>query len=397
MKIEDFNITNDEHVILNKFIDIKSQSGTHSPSIFNLQKFIPEIDIKIDACFLSNPYATELYMQYFQDDIISAGKLRDLLEFYPSQNKFISKVLSKNIGIHYSNLFIGNGAIEIIQAILHRFAKGKILINIPTFSSYYEFVRSPNEVIFYNLKKSNKYKLDIINYIDFVNEKKPDSIVLINPNNPTGDYISKIDLLYLVKKLSFVNNIIIDESFIHFASESDDNKLVSLSDLVTSYSNVILIKSMSKDFGIAGVRAGYAVMESSKVSALLENGYLWNSNGLAEHFFNLYSSPKFNDAYEIVRKKYVSETKLFINELKKIKKITVYESSANFILIELPNNISSDLITSILLIRYGIYVRNCDDKIGLIGNYIRMASRSLKENNVIIESFKELFGYEDIV
>jgi histidinol-phosphate/aromatic aminotransferase/cobyric acid decarboxylase-like protein len=149
---------------------------------------------------------------------------------------------------------------------------------------------------------------------------------------------------------------------------------------------------MSKDFGIAGIRAGYAIMDEEKVNELLKNGYLWNSNGLAEHFFRLYSQQDFVTKYQIVRKKYITETQKFIKDMSKVPNIKVYPSTANFVLLELPEGVSSETISSILLIRHSIYVRNCDDKIGLNGNYLRIASRGKIDNHHIIESLMELFS-----
>jgi histidinol-phosphate/aromatic aminotransferase/cobyric acid decarboxylase-like protein len=381
-----------EEEIRNKMITLKKDAGSHSPSIHTLTQLIPGLKIKVDACFLSNPYATELYMDYFKREIIDQNKLRDLLEFYPSQNDVIAFLLSSSINIDSKQIFIGNGAIEIIQAIIHRFAKKKMVVNIPTFSSYYEFAQDIVDVQFFKLRKEDNYNLDVIEYIKFIKEHKPDTIVLINPNNPTGNYILKADLIKILKELSFVDNIIIDESFIHFAFEDEFYSEVTLSKLVNEYKNLYIVKSMSKDFGIAGIRAGYAIMEENKVNDLLKNGYLWNSNGLAEHFFRLYSQKEFIANYQIARKRYIEETQKFIIDISKVPSIKVYPSSANFVLIELPDEISSELITSILLIRHGIYVRNCADKIGLEGNYLRIASRGLVDNQTIIDVLKDLFN-----
>lgn len=381
-----------EQEIRDRMISLKKSAGTHSPSIHTLTQLIPELSIKVDACFLSNPYATELYMDYFKRQILDKDKLRDLLEYYPSQNDVIAYLLSDSINIEAGKIFIGNGAIEIIQAIIHRFAKKKMVVNIPTFSSYYEFAQGLVEVEFFKLKKEDNYNLNVDEFIQYIVENKPDTIVLINPNNPTGNYIVKSDLIRILKELSFVENIIIDESFIHFAFEDEFYSEVTLSKLVEQQSNLYIVKSMSKDFGIAGIRAGYAIMAEGKVNELLRNGYLWNSNGLAEHFFNLYSQKDFIYDYQIARKRYINETQQFIIDISKVPQIKVFPSSANFVLIELPEGVSSELTTSILLIRYGIYVRNCDDKIGLNGNYLRIASRGTVDNQSIINALMDLFN-----
>jgi len=391
-RLNKFSFSTEEEIIRKKIIHLKKAAGTHSPSIQTIIELIPELNIKVDACFLSNPYATELYMNYFKSDVIDQGKLRDLLEFYPSQNSVIAGLVSKAINIDSNKIFIGNGAIEIIQAIIHRFAREKIVINIPTFSSYYEFALENLNVNFFVLDKELEYNLDIVKYINYIKDVKPDTIVIINPNNPTGNYIIKNDLIRILDELSFVENIIIDESFIHFAFEDDLYNDITLSNLATTYKNLYIVKSMSKDFGIAGIRAGYAIMAEDKVQVLLKNGYLWNSNGLAEHFFRLYCLPDFVDKYQILRKKYIKETQEFIRHLEKVPRIKVYSSTANFVLIELPEGLSAEIVTSILLIRHSIYVRNCDDKKGLNGNFIRIASRNKEDNHRISESLMELFS-----
>lgn len=369
---------------------LKNKSGSHSPSLATIQDYIPDLKIKVDACFLSNPYATELFLEYFKKEIIDTGKINALLEFYPSQNSVIAGFIEKRLDISKENIFVANGAIEAIQAIIHRFTKDKIMINIPTFSAYYEYATKNHEVVYYQLKKSENYRLNVEDYIHSVEKEKPNTIVLINPNNPDGGYIKYEDLLHLIEKLNWVENIIIDESFIHFAYEDSDMALKSVVPDIIDKNNIYVIKSMSKDFGIAGVRCGYAVMSKDKVTDLLENGYLWNINGLAEYFFRLYARQDFLDRYDIVRRKYITESLFFISELNQIKNIKVYPSRANFVLIELLNGLTADETTNNLICDHGVYVRNCNDKIGLEGEFIRVAARTQKENKIIIEAIKNV-------
>ena len=389
MNLDTFS--NEEKILFSKIAQLKLDAGSHSPSIFTFKQKLPSINVKVDACFLSNPYATDLFLSYFNRDVLETNKIRDLLEFYPSQNSVISEYLSIKLNVNSSQIFIGNGAIEIIQAILHTFTNNKILINIPTFSSYYEFVKSDTEIVYKTLRKENGYELLVDDYISLVKKTRPDTVVLINPNNPTGCYIDYSSLIKILDELTFVDSIIVDESFIHFAYEDEHFNLLSLTQCINKYPNLIIVKSMSKDFGIAGIRAGYGVMSADRVNILLKNGFLWNSNGLAEYFFKLYSTTSFSSEYENVRIKYILETRKFIDDLKLISGVIVYPGKANFVLIELPNHIKSSDFVSVMLIRYGIYVRTCDDKIGLLGNFIRVASRNFEENKYIVKCFNEFF------
>jgi histidinol-phosphate/aromatic aminotransferase/cobyric acid decarboxylase-like protein len=380
-----------EHSLLEKFKQLKSNSGSHSPSITTIKAELPEVQIKVDACFLSNPYATELFLEYFKKELLETGEINKVLEFYPSQNKEISFLVGRHLNIAPEKIFIANGATEIIQAIMHTYVKGKIVVNIPTFSPYYEFALPHTEVLYYELKKESNFRLDPDHYISFVKEANPNAIVLINPNNPDGGYMKQEDMIKVVKELSWVPNILVDESFIHFAFENSSLQLPSIVDLVDQYPNLYIIKSMSKDFGIAGIRCGYAIFSKERVAQLLKTGYLWNSSGLAEYFFRLYTRKDFIKEYDLVRKKYITESLFFVTELAQIPNIKVYPTKANFVLIEILNGRSSDEISTELLLNYGIYVRNCSDKIGLHGEFIRIASRYKEENEYIIKSLRSIF------
>lgn len=380
----------EEQRIAKKILSIKTESGSHSPSIFSILERVPEVNIKVDACFLSNPYATSLFLRYLKKDLIDTGKLRDVLEFYPSQNRAIAEIISNLINMPKENIFVGNGATEIIQAVMHNFVEKKIVVSIPTFSPFYEFARDDTEMVFYKFRKEKDFLLVADEYIDFVKKVRPDSIVIINPNNPSGSYLTYNELRYILTNLREVKNVILDESFIEFAFEDERYTRLSAMCLFYDFPNLMVIKSMSKDFGIAGIRAGYAVMDKEKVSKLLKNGYLWNSNGLSEYFFKLITRSDFIKEYEDVRKMYIIETHNFFKELAKLPKLKVYPSKANFVLVELLDGSRSIDFVLKLLVKYGVYVRTGNDKIGLEGEFVRISARTKEENQIIIEAIEDL-------
>lgn len=370
------------------FGELKNRAGTHSPSIDELKERLG-VEIKIDACFLSNPYATDLFMEYLQSDIIEKGLLRDLLEFYPQQNADIASILSEQLQLPSENLFVGNGAIEVIQAVLHRVVKGSIAIPVPTFSSYYEFLLRDDMAVFYQLEETNNFQLNLRAYDRFIKDNSVKNALLINPNNPDGGYLSRSELIEFLENNRDLESIIVDESFSHFAYETIDLDRTSLEEIALNYPNLILIKSMSKDFGIAGIRAGYGVMNRAHVSKLLGSGYLWNLNGLATYFFKVYCKESFQKRYETVRKKYIMNTMMFINELTVIEGLSVIPTKANFVLLKITGISSTDLMLR-LLADYGIYVRDCSDKVGLPDGYIRVASRTFEENQEILAALRAL-------
>lgn len=380
-----------EKALAGRLMQLKREAGSHSPSAPTILKMIPELRMRVDACFLSNPYATELFLDHLYREVIRPGKLRMLLELYPSQNRVIAAKLATALNLPTERLFVGNGAIEIIQAILHRFTGPKLLVNLPTFSPYYEFARPDTQVVYNVLRKEDDFHFDVGEYIQTVRREKPDTIILINPNNPDGGYIPHAKLVAMLEELRDVPNILVDESFLHFACEGEGFAYHSLTGDLDRFPNLMVVKSMSKDFGVAGIRAGYAVMSPERVQALLGNGYLWNSSGLAEYFFDLYSRPEFHADYERKRIHYIRHSRRFFKALTSLPGVHAYPTHANFALLELRrDDMTAEDLVCRLLVRRGIYARACDDKKGLEpGRFIRVASRTRSENRYVLRGLKE--------
>jgi histidinol-phosphate/aromatic aminotransferase/cobyric acid decarboxylase-like protein len=153
------------------------------------------------------------------------------------------------------------------------------------------------------------------------------------------------------------------------------------------------VKSMSKDFGIAGLRTGYAIMSEDRVASLRSNGYLWNVSGLSEFFFRLLSEPDFQEAYGAARLRYLDEARAFFEELGTLERLRAYSTMANFCLVELDASLRTEIVTPLLLIRHGVYIRDCRDKRGLEdGQYIRIAGRKQFENEIMINALKDVLS-----
>lgn len=374
----------DKKNIYDQLKKLKEQNGTHSPSINSIIEKIPEIQCNIDACFLSNPYATDLFMNRMKKDLFVGDQLKKYLELYPQQNKFVAKKISKYINVPSENILVGNGAIELIEKFVGKM-KGKIMISLPTFSSYYEFNSKDSEII-YSTKGLYSYESIVSEY----QTNKFNNLVLVNPNNPTGHFINQDEMIKIIEHFSHLDTIIVDESFIHFSTKDDINK-VSIASKVKNYPNVILVKSMSKDFGIAGIRCGYAIMSKDLVKKSLERGFLWNSNGLSEYFIGLLEDKNFIQQYEECRIKFLNEFDKFYNQLKTISNIEVYPSKTNFFLIDLKTKKAFDFFCW-MLVEKGIYIRSMDDKIGMgidADTFVRIAGKTEEENLYIVKSINE--------
>lgn len=376
---------------VNAFQSLKAEAGSHSPSLFALRDRIPGLEIKVDACFLSNPYATDLFIDRLTADLLQTGELRNVLESYPSANSHVAGLLERTIEVDRNHIFVCNGAIEAIQAALHRFAGGRIAVILPTFSPYYEYIQPNQQVFFYKLSRENDFELDVDHFVTFVRTNRVDTVCLINPNNPNGGYVSRASMRRLLHALAELELVILDESFVDFAYEDDQLNRQSLASEVTEMPNVMLVKSMSKDFGIAGVRAGYAIMRPERVEALLGNGYLWNVSGLTEFFFRLFGEDAFQRQYVAARLRYLDEAIPFFSALGEIDRLHAYPTKANFCLVELDEVVPIELLVPLLLIRHGIYVRDCRDKVGLDDRqYVRVASRKGVENDLIVHALNDL-------
>ncbi len=357
-----------------------------------MQHALPDVRVNIDACYLSNPLATGLFWEYFNQDVVDDQHLiKRMIEAYPSQNRAIAERLSPTVGVPPSRIFVANGASEAIQAVIHRYSL-HVHVVIPTFSPYYEFASPPRSFTMFQTREEDDFRLDPERYVDSVIDSGADTAVLISPNNPDGYYVPEDDLRWILSRLSGLSTVIVDESFIHFAREWGSNSWPTLVGVTEMFPNVTVIKSMSKDFGIAGIRAGYAIMSSHRVDQLLESGYLWNVNGIAEYFYSLFARQEFVDEYRDVLRTYRGRIDRFTSMTREADFIHSYPTSANFQLMKMPDGMTSELATALLLVRHGVYVRDCADKVGLRGEFIRVAIRTDEENARVFNALVDVLG-----
>ena len=382
-----------EHEILAKLEQLSAGSGSHSPSLGTLQQAIPEINVEIDACYLSNPLATDLFWTHFNADVLADPQLfKRMLEAYPSQNRRIAERLSPAIGVDANRLFIANGATEAIQAVIHNYSS-HIHLNTPTFSPYYEFAGPDSQVTEFQLDPADNFKVDPEEYVQSVLQSGADTAVLISPNNPDGYVMPDDDIEWILLELTDLRTIIVDESFIHFSDRpTPHGELPTLTGITEQFDNVTVVKSMSKDFGIAGLRAGYAIMQPERVDKLLAHGYLWNTSGIAEYFFSLFGRPEFLSEYRSELTIYKGYIDRFTTATAEFEFVRAFKTSANFQLIQMPEGVSAETVMALLLLRHGIYVRSCGDKIGLDGEFLRVAIRTESENVRVLTALTEILG-----
>jgi histidinol-phosphate/aromatic aminotransferase/cobyric acid decarboxylase-like protein len=361
---------------------LKAGSGSHSPSVAEVERALPGL-VEIDACFLSNPYATDEVMRRL--GCVSSQALERMVSHYPSQGAAIAEVLAPAVGVRSDRLLVANGASEAIQAFVAR-APGPLVIPLPTFSAYYEFATGP--VVALRLRPQDDFRLDFDALDALVDRHPRATVVIINPNNPDGGLVDHGALVDFVRGAAGrVHQVIVDESFGEFAGEQRPR---SLAPLVEESPHLVVVNSLSKSHGIAGLRLGYAVTSPQRARVLRARS-LWNLNAFGEWFCGIMADPRYQGAYERARRRYVREARLLFDALAELPSVHVYPTAANFALLRLDR--PAHEVAAALLARHGIYVRDCADKLGLEGDrYLRVAARRDAENQRILAAFADVLS-----
>ncbi len=371
------------------FKKLKISSGNHSPSKADILE-IDENCINIDACFLSNPYATDIILDRIYGNLKKID-FKELIEPYPPSQSYLLKKISRFEKINIDNAILCNGANQGIEWLMSVLPYKKVILPIPTFSTYYESARKNSEFSFYQLDIENNFDLNVKDFSKAIKRENAELAILINPNNPTGRYLNTDEIDTLVgenKKCNFI----IDESFIHFSD--DFNNWKKWKDIVIKNNdNVIFLKSMSKDFGLAGVRIGFIETRNECIKEMKERFGTWCTNNLAALIIDLMSEDEFSTEYSRARNEYLDEFKSFQNELKKIDGIRVIKSQGNFVLVHIENKkLSGTDIVGRLLFNHHIYIRTMSDKIGLDDSYLRISARKKNENKEIVNAVRSVIN-----
>jgi histidinol-phosphate/aromatic aminotransferase/cobyric acid decarboxylase-like protein len=373
---------------INLLKELKKKAGNHSPSRKEISKALKYDPVKIDSCFLSNPYATELIYKYGLKEKIS-NNFYNLIESYPPNQYFILDKLSMIEKIDPNKTIAFNGAQQGIEVLLSELQYKDILLPIPTYSSYYEAKNIKSNIHFHSLESKNSFEIDFEKLNQDILEKRIDLLILINPNNPTGKSISTSDIKNLIKTHKNLQ-IIIDDSFSHFLP--DLQTWINEKEIIMASSeNVYFVKSLSKDYGIAGFRIGYVQSNSPILKSLKDRIGTWVINNFAVECLDVMADDAFLLDYEKARLKYLQAKDIFYKNLRTIDALKVFNSDANFYLAKIPNEIEGFEFVMRLLIEEGIYIRSMSDKVGLDESYIRIASRSETENKVIFDGLRTKF------
>jgi len=333
----------------------------------------------LDFCYLVNPYFPPKKM-------INELKynFKVLLEQYPSGLNVNSSLVAKIFDIKKENIVVGNGAAELIKSLIEKI-DGNIGFIRPTFEEYPNRHNSEKSIVF--IPKNDNFSYTAKDLIEFYSDKDIEALVLINPDNPTGNYICKKDVLDLIewardKKIKFI----LDESFVDFAEEENstflDDKLLNL------YEDFIVVKSISKSYGVPGLRLGIvATSNSNLISMIKKDVSIWNINSFGEYYLQIYD--KYKKAYTHALTEIKNARKIFLDKLNKIEEFRVIPSQANYFTIELNKGNSKEFCAK-MLDHYNIFIKDLTSKINLENReFIRVAVRNTEDNELFILAVKE--------
>ncbi len=333
----------------------------------------------IDFCYLVNPF-------YPPQRLLNEVKanMDALITQYPSGLEVNSLLAAKNFGVNKDYILVGNGAAELINCLMRR-DLGKIGIAVPTFEEYINRY-SQEKIVKYEVNNEN-FSYTASDLISFYEEKEINTLLLINPDNPSGNYISKEGLSLLLNWCKKQNiTAIVDESFVDFAEE-DNNSLLHDS-ILEEYSNLVVVKSISKSYGVPGVRLGViASSDRMLITELKREVSIWNINSLGEFYMQI--EEKYSSDYKKSLVKTIEARKDFCKKLNDISEIRVISSQANYIMMELLCNKNATDIAEELLEKYNIFVKDLSGKICVDkGQYLRVAVRTQVENDYFIKAIK---------
>ena len=309
-----------------------------------------------------------------------------LLTEYPSGMRVNSLLAAKNFSVDAENILVGNGAAELIKSLMDHF-EGKTGFIRPTFDEYPNRYSRENSVDYIPGHRDYLYTADDL--IHFFGDKDIQNLVVVNPDNPTGNYIPKHDLLKLISWAAEKNiRLVIDESFADFADE-ENNTLIE-QDLLAENIHLYVMKSISKSYGVPGLRLGVlASGDKETIAAMKKDVAIWNINSFAEFYMQI--EEKYKNDYESALVRIRAERSRFQYELSKIAGVRIIPSQANFVMVELDDGISPKALLKTLLVKHNLLIKELTTKTNG-RNYLRLAVRNTAENDILLRAMRDEMG-----
>ena len=336
----------------------------------------------LDFCYLVNPY-------FRRSKIIDEmeANFRTLLGEYPSGMKVNTLLASKCWGVKEEYIIPGNGAAELIKALMEN-VTGTLGVIRPTFEEYPNRIEEDQVVAFIPQNRDFRYTADDL--MDYYGAHPVDNLLLINPDNPSGNFIPLTGLFRLARWCEERGTrLIVDESFVDFGEEWESSSLLHDAHL-ENFPHMAVMKSISKSYGVPGLRLGIlASADMELIAKMKKQVSIWNINSFAEFFMQICN--KYEKDYKRACQKFIEVRAAFLAQLHTIPFLHVMPTQANFVLCEVQSPYTANDLAQQLLKKHDILVSACSAKKGIAPNrYVRLAVRSREDNERLIEALKEL-------
>lgn len=336
----------------------------------------------LDYCYLVNPYFPCEQMKAEMK-----ANFDTLLTEYPSGMYVNSLLAGKCFGIKQEYMVVGNGAAELIKSLMEN-VKGNVGMVFPTFEEYPHRLRQEQIVSFVPPLDTLRYTANDL--MNFYKDKSIDMLLLINPDNPSGNFIPKTDVVRLAAWCKERNiQLVVDESFVDFSDDFLHNSLLC-DETLEAYPNLLVMKSISKSYGVPGLRLGIlATSQRETIARIKKDVSIWNINSFAEFFMQIYN--KYQAQYEKACQQFIDERNRFALRLKEIHFLRVLPTQANYFCCEVKPPYTAAELTKQLLARFDIMIKDCNSKTSLKGlNYIRISIRNQADNDQLITALLNL-------
>lgn len=336
----------------------------------------------LDFCYLVNPFFPNKRMR---DEI--RNNFDTLLESYPSGMGVNSLLAGKYFGIKQAYVVVGNGAAELIKVVMEEHTNGRVGVIFPTFDEYPNRLKQEQIVQFIPTDSNFGYTADEL--MEYYNDKQLSLLMLVNPDNPSGHFMPKADVLRLAAWCDKKDiKLLVDESFVDFTEEYEKNSLLH-NDILASNRNLMVMKSISKSYGVPGLRLGvFASSDTELIQRIKKEVSIWNINSFGEFYMQIYG--KYENDYRKACRKFCEVREKFYEDLKQIDFLRVIPSQANYFLCEVTRKYTSAELCE-LLIEKDIIISNCGKKKHMDGrNLVRLAVRDEADNARLVEVLKSL-------
>ncbi len=337
----------------------------------------------LDFCYLVNPYfPPKKLMEEMK------ANFETLISEYPSGMGVNSLLAGKNFGIHQKHVVVGNGAAELIKCLMEGM-DGNVGFIRPTFEEYPNRYDNQKSVIFTPGNADFTYTVDDL--MDFYSKEQVNAIVLINPDNPTGNYISKKEVLRFAVWCEEQNiRLVLDESFVDFAEEEDVTLIEE--EILARFKTMIIVKSISKSYGVPGIRLGILASGDEKLIARLKKEVgIWNINSFGEFYLQIAEKYKKDYAKSLVKIK--GSRANLVKAMNEIDGLRVIPSQANYVMVELTSGMSAKELTRVLLVKHNIFIKDLSNKVKFENReYVRIAVRDEKDNKKLVDALKEVLA-----